>query len=108
LELTLQKDSTHYSTATSSGDGPVAAVFHAVREIINASGGNFSKTVSIKEYSVQSVSRGEDAQGDVSVILINQNGKLNQDGELFRGHGVSTDTIEASTIAILNAVNRMN
>jgi 2-isopropylmalate synthase len=43
---------------------------------------------------------GEDAQGEVMVLL-------DHNGETFRGHGVSTDTIEASTIAVLNAVNRL-
>ncbi|MDR2116973.1 MAG: hypothetical protein LBP87_11405 [Planctomycetaceae bacterium] len=54
----------------------------------------------MKEYTVQSVTDGEDAQGEAAILV-------NQNGEIFRGHGVSTDTIEASTIAILNAINRM-
>ena len=56
--------------------------------------------MSIKEFSVQSVSVGEDAQGEATILI-------DYHGETFRGHGVSTDTIEASTIAILNAVNRI-
>jgi len=56
--------------------------------------------VSLKEYNVQSVTPGEDAQGGVTILI-------NQSGETFRGHGVSTDTIEASTVAMLNAINRV-
>ncbi|MDR2706887.1 MAG: 2-isopropylmalate synthase, partial [Planctomycetaceae bacterium] len=82
-----------YTKETSGGDGPIDAIFLAIRELTE-------KDISIKEYTVQSVTDGEDAQGEVAILI-------NQSGEIFRGHGVSTDTIEASTIAILNAVNRM-
>ena len=75
------------------GDGPIDAIFLAIREIVGLD-------ISLKEFTAQSVTVGEDAQGEVTVLIDHK-------GETFRGHGVSTDTIEATTIAILNAVNRM-
>ncbi|MDR0870631.1 MAG: 2-isopropylmalate synthase [Planctomycetaceae bacterium] len=92
VRLTLRNGDREYTRETSGGDGPVDALFFAVKEITGAD-------ISIKEYSVQSVTNGEDAQGDVTILI-------NRSGETYRGHGVSTDTIEASTVAILNAVNR--
>jgi 2-isopropylmalate synthase len=91
--LKLRYGDREYTKETSGGDGPIDAIFLAVRELTE-------KDISIKEYMVQSVTDGEDAQGEVAILI-------NQSGEIFRGHGVSTDTIEASTVAILNAVNRM-
>lgn len=93
ITLTLQHADREYTKEVVGGDGPVDAIFLAVRDLTGAD-------ISIKEYSVQSVTDGEDAQGDVTILI-------NKSGETYRGHGVSTDTIEASTIAILNAVNRM-
>jgi 2-isopropylmalate synthase len=93
LTLTLQKDGREYVKTISGGDGPVDALFLAIRELTG-------QDMSIKEYTVQSVTDGEDAQGETAVLLT-------RGGEVFRGHGVSTDTLEAGTSAILNAVNRM-
>jgi 2-isopropylmalate synthase len=93
LTLKLRHGDREYSKEVSGGDGPIDAIFLAIRELIE-------KDISIKEYTVQSVTDGEDAQGEVKILI-------NQSGEILRGHGVSTDTIEASTVAILNAVNRM-
>lgn len=91
--LVLQYGDSEYRKEVSGGDGPVDAIFLAIRDMTGVD-------ISIKEYSVQSVTDGEDAQSDVTILI-------NQSGDTFRGHGVSTDTIEASTIAILNAVNRI-
>jgi 2-isopropylmalate synthase len=91
--LTICRNGQEYSKEISGGDGPIDAIFLAIREL---TGNN----ISIKEFSVQSVTIGEDAQGEANILI-------DRSGETFRGHGVSTDTIEASIIAILNAVNRM-
>ena len=93
LTLKVRHGDREYTKETSGGDGPIDAIFLAVRELIE-------QDISVKEFTVQSVTVGEDAQGEATILI-------NHNGEVFRGHGVSTDTIEASTIAILNAVNRM-
>jgi 2-isopropylmalate synthase len=43
---------------------------------------------------------GHDALGEVTLEVEHQ-------GKTFRGRGVSTDTVEATVMAILNAVNRI-
>ncbi|MDR1923383.1 MAG: 2-isopropylmalate synthase [Planctomycetaceae bacterium] len=91
--LTLRKNNRHYTKEISGGDGPIDAIFLAIRDITGAD-------VSLKEYSVQSVTGGQDAQGEVTILI-------NKNGNTYRGYAVSTDTIEASTVAILNAVNRI-
>ena len=54
----------------------------------------------MKDYSIRAVSQGKDALGEVSV-------KVDfGEGELVTGKGASTDIIEASAKAYLNAVNR--
>jgi 2-isopropylmalate synthase len=82
-----------YTKETRGGDGPIDVIFLAIRDLIG-------KDISVKDFKAQSVTLGEDAQGEVTVLI-------DYNGEEFRGHGVSTDTIEAATIAILNAVNRI-
>ncbi|MDR2761972.1 MAG: 2-isopropylmalate synthase [Planctomycetaceae bacterium] len=91
--LTLQYKNKNYEKEINGGDGPIDAIFLAIKEITG-------KDISIKEYSVQSVTGGQDAQGEVTILL-------NKNGETYRGYAVSTDTFEASTVAILNAINRM-
>ncbi len=93
ISVTLKHGERQYTKEIGGGDGPIDAIFLAVKDLTGAD-------ISLKEYSVQSVTTGEDAQGEVTILI-------NQSGETFRGHGVSTDTIEASTVAMLNAVNRM-
>jgi len=93
VSLTLRHGEHEYTKEIVDGDGPIDAIFLAVKEMTGAD-------VSLKEYNVQSVTIGEDAQAEVTILI-------NQSGETFRGHGVSTDTIEASTVAMLNAINRI-
>ncbi len=75
------------------GDGPLDAIFRVIEKITEI-------RVVVRDYRVHSVSQGKDAQGE-STIDVEFN------GQLYRGRGVSTDTIEASTLAFLNAVNRV-
>ena len=56
--------------------------------------------VDCKDFNVHSVTVGQDAQGEVRV-------QVEFDGRLYRGRGVSTDSVEASAKAFLNAINRI-
>jgi 2-isopropylmalate synthase len=94
LTLKIRRGDQEYTKEISGGAGPIDAIFLAIREVID-------KVIAIKEFTAHSVTVGEVAQGEVTVLI-------DHNGETFRGHGVSTDTIEAATIAILNAVNRMS
>jgi len=76
-----------------SGDGPVDAIAQA---IARATGLRFE----LKDYQVRSVTAGGDAQGQASV-------RLHHDGREYRGGALSTDVIEASARALLEAANRI-
>src|SRR5262245_51193178 len=75
------------------GDGPVDAALKAMDRITKTRG-------KLMDYQLRAVSQGKDALGEVTV-------KADfGDGELVTGKGASTDVIEASARAYLNAVNR--
>lgn len=82
------------SERVASGSGPVDASFKAINKIIG-------KQLELEDYKIDSISEGEDAQGDARVVLKNENGRK------FLGRGLSTDIIEASIMAYVNAVNKM-
>ncbi|MEI6082845.1 MAG: 2-isopropylmalate synthase [Verrucomicrobiota bacterium] len=75
-----------------TGDGPIDAMLKTVDRITGIKG-------ALNDYSVSSVSRGKDAIGEVSV-------RVDFDGRIVTGKGVSTDIIEASALAYLNSLNR--
>lgn len=77
----------------STGDGPVDAAFKAIDKMVGL-------TFTLEDYSLHSVTEGKDAQGEVIV-------KIRKDTELYTGRGLSTDVIEASTKAYVNAINKM-
>ena len=79
--------------ATSSGDGPVDACYKAVDKITSMTG-------KLLDYQIRSVTSGKDALGEVSV-------KISSKGEIFSGRGASTDIIEASVKAYVNAANKL-
>ena len=75
------------------GDGPVDAALKAIDRITTTRG-------QLMDYALRAVSQGKDALGEVTV-------KVDFGyGELLVGRGASTDIIEASARAYLNAVNR--
>lgn len=75
------------------GDGPVDAIFKAVERVTGVA-------ANLKEFAVRGVTAGKDAQGEVSLELE----VTNAEGA-FRGRAASTDIIEASAQAYINAVN---
>jgi 2-isopropylmalate synthase len=75
------------------GDGPVDAALKAIDRLTKTRG-------RLLDYSLRAVSAGKDALGEVTV-------KVDfGDGAVITGKGASTDVIEASARAYLNAVNR--
>jgi 2-isopropylmalate synthase len=91
--LRLRRGEQLLETELADGDGPVDAVFLAIEKLTGLS-------LICKDYQVHSVSVGKDAQAEVTVEVEYQN-------RLFRGRGLSTDTVEASARAFLNAINRI-
>ncbi|MGE5755165.1 MAG: 2-isopropylmalate synthase [Planctomycetaceae bacterium] len=76
-----------------TGDGPVDAIFKAVERVTGIA-------ANLREFAVRGVTQGKDAQGEVSLEL-----EVESDARSFRGRAASTDIIEASAEAYLNAVN---
>ncbi|NLY01186.1 MAG: 2-isopropylmalate synthase [Rhodopirellula sp.] len=93
VRLSIRRGEQILSTEKAYGDGPVDAVFLAIEELTGY-------TVSCKDFRVHSVTVGKDAQGEVTVQVEHEN-------VLYRGRGVSTDSVEASAKAFLNAINRI-
>ena len=93
VTLRLRHGEEKVSTTITSGDGPIDAVFLAIEQLTGMS-------VVCRDFSVHSVTVGKDAQGEVMVQIEHQ-------GQVYRGRGVSTDSVEASAKAFLNAVNRI-
>jgi 2-isopropylmalate synthase len=79
--------------AQAEGDGPVDAAYEAIRK---ATG--FSPT--LESYSIRAVTSGKEALGEATV-------RIKQDSRTCIGRGVSTDIIEASAKAYVDAINRM-
>ncbi|MCL6471756.1 MAG: 2-isopropylmalate synthase [Firmicutes bacterium] len=77
---------------TSIGDGQVDAACKAIKRATGVRGELIS-------YNVNSITEGLDAQGDVTI-------QLEINGKSVLGRGVSTDIIEASARAYLNAINK--
>jgi 2-isopropylmalate synthase len=75
------------------GDGPVDAAYKAIEKIVGSS-------YTLDEYAIHSVSEGEDALGEVLI-------KLKDGEELYTGRGLSTDILESSILAYLNALNKI-
>ena len=93
-------------TDAGTGDGPIDALLKTVDRITGLKG-------SLVDYSVKSVTRGKDAIGEVSVRVAFATGASSSTtaaaaaaGRIVTGKAGSTDIIEASALAYLNALNR--
>ena len=78
---------------TSTGDGPVDACYNAIDAITGLK-------CKLLDYSLKSITGGKDALGEVTVRIRSKN-------EEVSGRGTSTDIIEASAKAYVNAVNKL-
>ncbi|MDR1714115.1 MAG: 2-isopropylmalate synthase [Coriobacteriales bacterium] len=78
----------------SLGDGPVDAAYNAVDKIMGTS------EAVLESYNIQATSDGKDALGEVVV-------KLRAGEQIRTGRGLSTDIIESSILAYLNAANQI-
>ncbi len=76
------------------GDGPVDATYKTIERITGISG-------RLLEYSINAVTIGKDAMGEAFVKV-----RFQEQEEVVVGHGLSTDIIEASAKAYLNALNK--
>ncbi|HET8638614.1 MAG TPA: 2-isopropylmalate synthase [Solirubrobacterales bacterium] len=79
------------AVAEASGDGPVDAIFHAIQKAADVE-------CELRQYAVEAVTGGEDALGQVTVML-------RAAGRLATGQGVATDILEASARAYVRALS---
>jgi len=79
--------------AAACGDGPVDAAYEAIREATGQS-------PKLENYSIRAVTAGKEALGEATV-------RISGDGRTYIGRGISTDIIEASAKAYVDAINRM-
>ena len=90
--LTLRVGAAEKSVET-SGDGPVDAVFNAIRSL-------FPHEAGLNLYQVHAVTEGTDAQATVSV-------RMEENGKIVTGQSADTDTVVASAKAYIAALNNL-
>ena len=76
------------------GDGPVDAALKAIKKLTKTK-------AKLLQYTVGSITGGTDAQGEVTV-------RISEGDRTVIGRGSSTDIIEASAKAFINALNRLH
>ena len=80
--------------AEAQGGGPVDATFQAIEQIVHSG-------TELQLYSVNNITSGTDAQGEVTV-------RLAKGGRIVNGQGADTDIVVASAKAYLNALNKLH
>ena len=91
-QITLEKNSEEIK-GISFGDGPIDAAFLGIEDILGTH-------YELDDFQIQSITEGKEAMGSAVV-------KLRKNGKLYSGNGISTDIIDASIRAYLNAVNKI-
>jgi 2-isopropylmalate synthase len=92
VTLRILHDGAAESVSITAGDGPIDGIFLAIEKLTGI-------TTVCRDFRVQAVTVGKDAQAEVTV-------ELEHGGQQQRGRGVSTDSLEASAKAFLAAINR--
>lgn len=91
--VTVRNPAGEELTDAAIGTGPVDAVYRAINRVVNVPN-------ELIEFSVQSVTAGIDAIGEVTI-------RLRYEGKVFSGHSANTDIIVASAEAYISALNRL-
>jgi len=91
-EVVLSVDGEELS-GRADGGGPVDAAYKAVEAVVHSG-------AELKLYSVNNITSGTDAQGEVTV-------RLEKGGHLVNGQGSDTDIVVASAKAYINACNKL-
>jgi 2-isopropylmalate synthase len=88
----ISRDGKQYNSS-SGGDGPVDAIYNAIDKITGL-------TCKLLDYQVMAKTKGQDAQGEVTVRVQNEKREV-------LGKGAGVNTIEASGFAYVNAINKL-
>lgn len=91
--VTIRTPNGEELTDAAIGTGPVDAIYRAINRVIDIPN-------QLIEFSVQSVTEGIDALGEVTI-------RIRHEDRFFSGHGANTDIIVASAQAYINALNRL-
>ena len=78
--------------ASASGNGPVDAAIKALKVIIR-------RQMTLKEFTIQAISKGSDDVGKVHM-------QVEYDGHLYYGFGANTDIVTASVEAYIDCINK--
>ena len=78
--------------ASASGNGPVDAAIKALKVIIR-------RQMTLKEFTIQAISKGSDDVGKVHM-------QVEYDGRLYYGFGANTDIVTASVEAYIDCINK--
>jgi len=78
--------------AAASGNGPVDAAIKALKKIIQ-------KQMTLKEFTIQAISKGSDDVGKVHM-------QVEYDGSIYYGFGADTDIVTASVEAYIDCINK--
>ena len=89
--LGLNISGEHFEAAA-TGNGPVDAAIKAVKQIIK-------RHMTLKEFTIQAISKGSDDVGKVHM-------QVEYDGQMYYGFGANTDIIAASVEAYIDCINK--
>lgn len=79
---------------SSSGNGPVDAAIKALKRIVR-------KQMTLKEFTIQAISKGSDDVGKVHM-------QVEYNGNVYYGFGANTDIVTASVEAYIDCINKFN
>ncbi|MGB3294473.1 MAG: 2-isopropylmalate synthase [Phormidesmis sp.] len=91
--VTIRMPNGEEVTDASIGTGPVDAIYRAINRVVDIEN-------DLIEYSVQSVTAGIDAMGEVTI-------RVRNGARIYSGHAANTDIIVASADAYISALNRL-
>ncbi|MDR9852309.1 2-isopropylmalate synthase [Paenibacillus sp. VCA1] len=86
----LKKGSEVYKDSA-VGDGPIDALYSVIKSLVGLD-------VQLKDYKINSLSRGKEAVGRVNI-------RVEYQGKIYSGRAMDTDIIKASALAFLNGIN---
>jgi 2-isopropylmalate synthase len=89
--VVIERDGQEFA-GDATGNGPINALFQAIDAVVQSDN-------ELTYYHVEAVTPGEDAQGQVHV-------RIKVGDELYTGHGLATDIVEASARAYLAALSQ--
>lgn len=78
-------------TDSAVGDGPIDALYGVIKSLVGLD-------VTLKDYKINSLSRGKEAIGRVNI-------RLEYEGKMYSGRAMDTDIVKASAQAFLNGIN---